>query len=87
MFAVLPILAFLAVATLAMAVIASSLAKGLATVSLLRRQITVCDDTRLVRVRHERGPRAASVISARAPRRTVHLLAPHPSAPCRRAAA
>lgn len=82
MLATLFTLAFLAAATLAVAVISASLAKGFAAAATLRRQLALCGDVRTVTVRHERT-RVRMVATARAPRRPARL-APALAAPTRR---
>ena len=81
MLATFLILAFLAVGTLAVAVISASLAKGFAAASMLRRQLALCNDVRTVTVRHERT-RTRPVTMARSPRRPVRP-APAFAAPAR----
>jgi hypothetical protein len=61
-------LLFLAIAGLAIAVIGASLAKGMAAASVLRRQLALCGDVRMVTVRHERI-RARPAAMARPSRR------------------
>ena len=61
MLAMLLTLAFTAVAALAIAVISASFAKGFAAVTVLRRQIALCNSERTVTVRHGRTARARPV--------------------------
>jgi len=70
MFATLLTLTFLAIAALAMAVIAASLAKGFAAAITLRQQLALCGDARRVTIRHERI-RARPLVTVRATRRPV----------------
>jgi hypothetical protein len=74
MLATLLTFTFLAIAALAMAVIAVSLAKGIAAAATLRQQLALCGDARSATVMHERT-RARPVITARAIRRPVRPLA------------
>lgn len=87
MLATLMTFAFLAVAALAVAVIAASLAKGFAAASFLRRQLAVCGNERLVTVRHQRATVVSGVIPARVSQRPVRSAAPLLHRPARRAAA
>ena len=77
---------FLAATALAGAVIAVSLAKGLAAASSLRRQLAVCSDERLLTVRHQRVV-ALRVAPTRVAQRPVRSPAALPHRPARRAAA
>ena len=87
MLATLLTLAFLAAATLAAAVIATSLAKGFAAASSLRRQLAVCEDVLWVTVRHERAAPVRGIIPARVSPRSVRPAVSLPHRPARRAAA
>jgi hypothetical protein len=86
MLAAVSTLVFLAAAALATAVIAASLAKGLAAASSFRRQLALCEDVRFVTIRHERDGRARAVVTVRAARRPSRLV-PAQSAQTRRRAA
>jgi hypothetical protein len=83
MFAALMTLAFAAAAVLALAVIAVSLATGFAAAASLRRQIALCEDERVVTIRHGRAfahPFAEQGFSpVRAPRRKPRAFAPLPA--------
>ena len=83
MLATLLTVAFLAVAALAGATIAASFAKGLAAVSVLRRELALCDDTVMVSVKHGRATRAPAVATLRPARRAVRV-ASAVSTPARR---
>ncbi len=74
MLATLMTFTFLAIAALATAVIAASLAKGFAAAVALRQQLALCGDARTVTIRHERT-RARPMVTARAARRPVRPLA------------
>lgn len=83
MLAALMIIAFTAAAILTTTVIAISLVKGFAAAASLRRQIALCDDERVVTVRHGRAlahPFAEHGFSpARASRRKVRPFAHLPA--------
>lgn len=81
MLATLSTLAILAAAVLAIAVIAASLAKGVAAATMLRRRLALCGDVRTVTVRHERT-RARPVATVRSSRRPLRP-APALAAPIR----
>jgi hypothetical protein len=85
MFAMFVTLAFLAIVGLAMAVITASLAKGFAAVSMLRRQLALADEVRMVTVRHERPIRARPTATVRPSRRALRP-APALAAPARQRA-
>ena len=81
MFATLLTLAFSAAAVLACAVIAASLAKGLAAATSLRQQLAQCSDERLVVIRHLGANGMCEVTPRRRSRRSVQpaLLRPLPA--------
>ena len=74
MLATLMTFAFLAIATLATAVIAASLAKGFAAAVALRQQLAHCGDVRKVTIRHGHA-RARPMVTVRATRRPIRALA------------
>jgi hypothetical protein len=84
MLATILTLAFIVTAAMSVAVIAASLAKGVAAVAMLRRQLALAADQRLVIIRHERAARARPVTQVRAPRRSIR---PGPGLATRRLAA
>jgi hypothetical protein len=79
MLAMLLTIVFLAAAVLALATIAASFAKGFVAVSSMRRQLALCEEGRMVTIRHERAVPARAVVTLRAgrrPSRPASALAP-----------
>ena len=86
MLATLLTLAFTAAAVLAIAVISTSFAKGLAAWTMLRQQIALCEGERTVTVRHQRMIHAQQV-TMRGSRRPLRPVVAAPARLPQRAAA